>query len=238
MEEVNEKIKKNTDLIKLVGQLKYLDLKLINSKIKCLSFWLNCFNYLLLFTIFYRKWNLNKKEEWKSFFQYVKFKIGGINFTFNDMQYIIFKKPSFLASSYKRPDTIKEYKIKNMAGDIKFNDYIKYIPFLLYLPISGFLGPSLYDEINFGKQVNKRIKEYLFKFFKINQTNNIEYNELLLDFNKNIFDKELNNYEMFFRKGLYEYIKNKKYKGKFIIKKSWNITFENLISIEDDKDKK
>ena len=67
LKEVNEKIKDNTKLIELLGQLKYLDLNLIDSKIKCLSFWLNCFNYLLLFTIFYRKWNLNKKKNGNHF---------------------------------------------------------------------------------------------------------------------------------------------------------------------------
>ena len=64
---IHNKIKENKDLINLVGQLKYLKIDLINTKIKCFSFWLNCFNYLILFAIFYRKWDINGEKKWKQF---------------------------------------------------------------------------------------------------------------------------------------------------------------------------
>ena len=52
LEEIHNKIKDNKVLLNLVGQLKFLKIELINTKIKCLAFWLNCFNYLIIFTIF------------------------------------------------------------------------------------------------------------------------------------------------------------------------------------------
>ena len=44
IEETHNKVKENKALIKMVGQLRYLKIEMINSKDKCLAFWLNCFN--------------------------------------------------------------------------------------------------------------------------------------------------------------------------------------------------
>ena len=125
IEETHNKVKENKTLIKMVGQLKYLKIEMINTKDKCLAFWLNCFNYLLLFAIFYKKWNIDGEKVWKKFFKNVKFNIGGKNYSFNDIQYIIFKKPSFISSSYKAPDEIKQLNIDKISGEKKFDDYLQ-----------------------------------------------------------------------------------------------------------------
>ena len=229
LENTHNKVKDNKDLIKLIGQLKYLKLDLINSKIKCLSFWLNCYNYLILFVIFYRKWNINEEKKWKKFFRNVKFNIGGINFSFNDMEYIIFKKASFFSSTYKPPEYIRKLNIEKIEGDKKFDDYIKNIPFLLFLPIKKFLSPSLYDETNFEKQINMRIEKYLNKFVYFDEKKHLVCSELLLKYESNIFGKSLKKYESYFNPDIFIMIKEKKYKKVDSQKISWNLNFDYLI---------
>ena len=229
LEEIHNKIKDNKDLINLVGQLKNFKIELINTKIKCLAFWLNCFNYLILFTIFYKKWVINDEKKWKKFFNNVKFDIGGKYISFNDMEYIIFKKPSFFSSTYKATDEIKKLNIEKLNGDKKFDDYSKYTPFLLYLPIKKFLSPSLYDETNFENQVNVRIKNYINQFIYLDEKKHLCCSELLLKYESNIFGKGLKKYELFFKPEIYTNIKEKKYKKLDSQKITWNLNFDYLI---------
>ena len=229
LEEIHKKIKENKDLINLVGQLKYLKIDLINTKIKYLSFWLNCFNYLILFTIFYRKWNINSEKKWKKFFKNVKYEIGGIYFSFNDMEYIIFKKPSFFSCTYRAPDDIKKLNIEKINGDKKYDDYVRYTPFLLFLPIKKFLSPTLYDETNFENQVNLRIKKYINNFIYMDEKKHLCCSEILLKYESNIFGKGLKKYELFFTPEIYTIIKEKKYKRLNSQKLTWNLNFEYLI---------
>ena len=229
IEETYNRIKENKNLIKLVGQLKYLKLELINTKTKCLAFWLNCFNYLILFTIFYKKWTVNEEKRWKKFFSNIKYDIGGKYFSFNDMQYIIFKKPSFFSSAYKPPDEIKKYNIEKINGDKKFDEYSKKIPFLLFLPIKKFLSPSLFDDSNLENQVNDRMNKYINKFIYIDEKKYLCCSELLLKYESNFFGKGLKKYETFFKPEIYANIKEKKYKKLNSQKINWNLTLDYLI---------
>ena len=238
LEETSNKIKENKELFKLIGQLKYLKLDSINSKEKCLAFWLNCFNYLILFVIFYRKWNINGEKKWKKFFRNIKFEIGGKCFSFSDMQYIIFKKPSFFSSTYKPSEEIRKLSIEKIAGDKKSDDYFKLTPFLLFLPIKKFLAPSLYDNANFEEQVNQRINRYINQFIYIDDKNHLCCSELLLKYDNNIFGKGIKKYESFFKKEIYNSIKDKKYKKINIQKISWNLNFDYLIINDQDNKEK
>ena len=229
IEKTHSKVKENKTLIKLVGQLKYFKFDLLDTKAKCLAFWLNCFNYLILFVIFYRKWIINGEKKWKKFFRNVKFEIGGKYFSFNDMEYIIFKKPTFFCSTYKAPDEIRKLNIEKITGDKKFDEYSKLIPFLLFLPIKKFLSPSILDGLNFDKQINQRIEKYINKFIYINEKNHLCCSELLLKYEGNIFGKGLKKFETFFKNDIYINIKDKKYKKINSQKLSWNFTLDYLI---------
>ena len=229
LEEIHNKIKDNKVLLNLVGQLKFLKIELINTKIKCLAFWLNCFNYLIIFTIFYKKWYINDEKKWKKYFKNVKFDIGGKYFSFSDMEYILFKKPSFFASTYKVTDEIKKLNVEKINGDKKYDDYIRYTPFLLYLPIKKFLTPSLYDENNFENQVNLRIKNYINQFIYMDEKRHLCCSELLLKYESNIFGKGLKKYETFFKPEIYTNIKENKDKKVDSQKINWNLNFDYLI---------
>ena len=229
IEETHNKVKENKALIKMVGQLRYLKIEMINSKDKCLAFWLNCFNYLLLFAIFYKKWNIDGEKIWKKFFKNVKFDIGGRNYSFNDIQYIIFKKPSFISSSYKAPDEIKKLNIDKINGDKKFDDYEKLIPFVLYLPLKNFLYPSLFTFDNIEKQVKERINKYINKLIWFDEKNHLCCSELLLKYESNIFGRGIKKYESYFNPVVYNKIKDKKYKKLINQKIMWKLNFDSLI---------
>ena len=159
----------------------------------------------------------------------MKFDIGGKYFSFSDMEYILFKKPSFFASTYKVTDEIKKLNVEKINGDKKYDDYIRYTPFLLYLPIKKFLTPSLYDENNFENQVNLRIKNYINQFIYMDEKRHLCCSELLLKYESNIFGKGLKKYETFFKPEIYTNIKEKKYKKVDSQKINWNLNFDYLI---------
>ena len=229
IEETHKKVKENKALIKMVGKLRYLKIEMINTKDKCLAFWLNCFNYLLLFAIFYKKWDIEGEKKWKKFFKNVKFDIGGKHYSFNDIQYIIFKKPSFISSSYKAPDEIKQLNIDKISGEKKFDDYEKLIPFVLYLPIKNFLYPSLFTFDNIQKQIKERINKYINKLIWFDDKNHLCCSELLLKYESNIFGRGIKKYESYFNPVVYNKIKDKKYKKLINQKIMWKLNLDSLI---------
>ena len=232
LEEMNSRFKANEDLGKLIEKLKYINLKNIDTKKKCFSFWINCFNYLLIYKIFINKLNLSDEKKWKTFFNESSFNIGGKNFSANDIQYILFNKSYFVSSSYKPQEHVKKINIEKIGGELKLDEKEKLIPFMLYLPVKSFLKPSLYYEENIENDIDKRIKDYLNKFVSIDKKNYLIFSDILLKFNANIFGKEIKKYEKFFEKNLYEIIKNKKFKKAYPQKITWQLNFDNLISEE------
>ena len=229
LEEMNSRIKSNENLKILIDNLKYIDFKKIDTKKKCFSFWINCFNYLIIYRIFSEKLNLSDEKKWKEFFNAQCFNIGGINFSSNDIQYIIFNKSYFFSSTYKPQEFAKKLSLENKIGELKLDEKEKLIPFILYLPINSFLKPSLYSEENIENDINKRIKDYLNKYVTIDKKNYLCCYDFLLKFNPNIFAKELQKYENYFKPDLNDIIKNKKYKKLIQLKIAWQLNFDNII---------
>ena len=227
IEQIFIKFKSNENLNKLFNDLNLINLDNITTKKKGFTFWLNCFNYLILYSIFKEKLILNDENSWKRFFNEKYFNIGGKKFTSNDIQYILFKKPYFFSSAYKVKDYIKKLNIDNLEGDLKLNfeEKEKLIPFILYLPITGFLQPIIYNEDNIENDINKRIKEYLNKNVYIDKNNCLRCYDLFR-FHLDICGKDLKKFEKFFKPELYSIIKNKKYKKLIQNKITWQINFD------------
>ena len=229
LEEMHLIFIKHEKLKELISDLKYINLNSINTKKRCFIFWLNCFNFLIIYIIFIEKLNLNEEKSWKQFFNTLYLNIGGKIFSFNDIQCILFKKPNFLSSTYKPNDFIKKLNIDKIKGELKLEEKDKIIPFILYLPIKGFLKPILFNEKNIEIDINKRMKEYFDKYIVFDKNNYLWYNDLILKFYSNIFGKEINKYEKFFKPELFKVIKNRKYKQTNPKKLEWQLNFDNLI---------
>ena len=229
LEEMHSRFKVNEKLKDLINNLKNVNINNISTKKKGFTFWLNCFNYLIIYTIFIEKLNLNEEKSWKKFFNTLYAYIGEKQFSFNDIQYILFKKPHFFSSAYKPKDYIKKLNIDKINGELKIEEKEKLIPFILYLPLKEFLKPTLFKEENLENEVNIKIKDYIHKYITLDKKNYLLCSDLFFKFYSNIFGKEIKKYEDFFKPELYNVIKNKKYK-KIIQKKiKWQLNFDNLI---------
>ena len=229
--EVNNNIIKNKKIFELIGLLKIFDPEKIKTCKQRICFWVNSFNFLILFTIFYKKWVLNNKDDWKYFFQKVVFIIGGKKYTFNDIQYILFKRPLFFTSNYKANDEIKKLRI-DKADDYK-NIEKKYPlinnPFIIYLPTKEFLKPIIFNENELENQMNKRTEEFLNKYIYLDESNNIILPELLTNYNSRFLYKEYKKYQQILKGNLYNIIKEKKYKKNIILNIEFRLDFDNLL---------
>ena len=230
IDEVNKKLIENNKIFELVGQLKYIypeNLPYFKSRI---CFWLNCFNFLILFTIFYKKWNLSGQDDWKYFLQNVSFIIGEKNYSFNDMQYLLFKKPLFLCSSYKSNEMYKKFRIDKTedAKTMEKKYSLLYNPFLVYLPTKDFPKPIIFKENEFEYQFIERIKNYTSNFIYI-EGNNIFLPEHLTNYYPRFLYKEYKKFNQLIKDNIYYLIKEKKYKGHFIKPLDWRLDFESLL---------
>ena len=221
LEETNIKI--NTQTFKeLVGELRHIDLALLTTYKTKICFWLNCFNFLLLFTIFYTKWNISDEKGWKSFFKNVKYNIGGNCYSFNDIQYILFHKIFFFSTAYKPSDAVK----KN-ALDQKLNT-INNSPFSLYIPTKEFFKPIIYEENMLEKDLLKRKINYIYSFITIDNKK-INVTELFLNYEPNFFNnKVLSKYKDILDRTIYEFILKKKYSDISNRSLKWEINFDYL----------
>ena len=222
LEETN--IKLNTQTFReLIGELRIIDLSQLSNNKSKICFWLNCFNFLLLYTIFYKKWNISDEKSWKSFFKNVKYNISGNYFSFNDMQYIIFQKIYFFSSNYKPADFVKENMIDN--NKIKsFNNN----PFALYLPTKELFNPIIYEENKIEKSLKIRKINYINSFLQIDN-NKVNITELFLTYEPNFFNnKVLNKYKDIIIRSIYDFILKKKYSDINTKSLKWEMNFDYL----------
>ena len=235
IEEMNKNILENKTIFKLIGQLKYVNIKTMNLFKPRMCFWLNCFDYLILFTIFYKKWDLKSEKDWKFFLKNVKFNINGDLFSFNDMEYFIYKKVLFFPSSYIINENLKPLRV-HKAEDAKSFERkypLIYNPFILYLPIQGFIKPVIYEENKLEIQINKRISDYFLKFIKIDYEKNIYYSSLLINYFPNFLNKDLKKFQTYIIPLIYNFIKDKKYRSAIQNNMEWKMDLE---AFTDDKD--
>ena len=231
LEDAHKQLLQNKKIFNLVGQLKYIDPNKIKLFKERMCFWLNCFNYLILFALFYKKWNLSTEKEWKYFFKNAKYKIGDNYYSFQDMQYILYKKILFFPSSYKHNDNIKKFRV-NKSEDSKVLEKkypLLYNPFLIYVPIKGFLKPIIYDEEQLEKQFFQRIKDYFFTFIIVDYQKVIIMQELLTNYSPNFLDKEYKKFQQYIEPAVFEFIKDKKFKSYKTRNFEWKLDFEKLL---------
>jgi len=222
LEETNVKLKSQT-FKELVGELRIIDLEQLTSHKAKICFWLNCFNFLLLYTIFYKKWNISGEKNWKNFLNNVKYNIGGYLLSFNDIQYIIFNKVYFFPTSYKPSDAVKSNLIFNKLKSENNNN-----PFSLYIPTKEFFKPIIYEENTIDIEINKRKINYLFNFLKVDNKK-INITELLLNYEPNFFNsKVVNKYKDIINKTIYEIIVQKKYSDITSRSLKWEMNFDFL----------
>ena len=146
------------------------------------------------------------------------------------MQYILYKKILFFPSSYKNNDNLKIFRV-NKAEDSKNIEKVYpllYNPFIIYIPIKGFLKPIIYDENQLENQFNQRIKDYFQNFMFIDSRKNLILDELLINYNPNFVYKELKKFQPYINPTIFSFIKEKKFKSVITRNLEWKLNFDNL----------
>ena len=250
LNETSEKMK-NTGIIEIISELRLFNpikLKTVKERV---IFWINIFNSLFLFTLFYYKVNLENENQWKKFFKQIFYNIGGYNYSFNDIQYILFNKLIFSTSKYKPEEyvikssiqylrkqriisypSIMEKNLNRLANnnfivepnnDLNEDIYISY--FSLYIPNGSCLYPKIFSLKKINEEMRLRDKEYFIYFIKKDNTT-LHIHELILNVEKKFIEENvLKDYFDELDKDIYNYIKNKNYKNVKKTKIIWKLDF-------------
>lgn len=152
----------------LVSELQAVNLGLIlnNDKNK-LCFWLNCYNFLVIFTIFYKKEIILTYYEWYKFLKNSFFNIGGYEISLYEIENCILRNKTTSFILYG--ETIHFTK-DDKRNKLKFNTSNKYIEFCISIPTIS--SPSL--QIYFPNTLNKQITTNTIEFFNSKITVDIE----------------------------------------------------------------
>ena len=231
LNEVNSRL--NIESIReLLGELINLRLNNFTDEKEKYCFWLNCFNFLSLYAIFYLKLNITEKQVWKNFLRNIKFNIGGFNFSLEDILYILFQKNVFFPKEEYIPrDYVQKFSTNFSKDKNKSKEIIDISPFLLFLPIKEFFKPIIYDENNIDGDIMKRYSNYFFCFIRSDANNEIiNFRELIFLFEPEFLGKKkIKKYKPFIERKLYKIIKNKKYTKREITPLKWEMSFDYLL---------
>ena len=236
LNETFDNINKEEVIKELLGELRDINLDMLKKEKEKLCFWLNAFNFLLFFTIFYLKLNIKKKFQknvqnfWKAVFKNVQFNLGGNKFSFEDMMYIIFRKNVFFPSDIYFPNNqLSKYVIDPSKDKDFLNDKIYITPFLLFLPNNAFCQPVIYDISSLEKTIAQRNYNFILDNVKFDKnSDSIKVNQLIISFDPKFLEKikeKKNKYynDLEFSK----LVQNKKYKL-VVEPMNWEISFDFL----------
>ena len=221
----------SSGLIEFLAELKNVDLKQIKSETDKFCFWLNCFNFLLLFAIFYLKvYNLGK-DLWENFLKNIQYNIGGNNYSLEDMSYVLFKKKIFFQKSKYTP---KNYVKKNSIDFSKekniFQDAFPLLPLLLYIPTKEFFKITIYAKSDLQDQIFAKITTSILTMILWNERNKaLSLSGLLLIFDPKFLNKGYSKYKDYIKNDIYKILKGKKYKKLAIKQIKWELCFDNLL---------
>ena len=230
IDEVNINID-SSGLIEFLAELKNIDLKQIKTEMDKYCFWLNCFNFLLLFAIFYLKaYNLGK-ELWENFLKNIQYNIGGNNYSLEDMIYVLFKRKIFFQKNkYSPKNFVKKNSVDLSKEKNIFQEIFSLLPFLLYIPTKEFFKIIIYEKSDLQAQILAKITTTILTMILWNeQSKTLSLSGLLLAFDPNFLNKGYTKYKDYLKNNIYAILKGKKYKKMAIKQINWELSFDNLL---------
>ena len=175
---------------------------------------------------------MHNETEWRYFFANVHFNIGGYDFSFNDMQYILFDKILFFNNSYRPSNHVKEMTVSTAMRAEKESkrkyEAIDISYFCLYLPTKELPGPKIITEEECDCQMLYCSTNYFNGFLYVDSFDNLLIPELVLMVEPQFLGKNLEKYKGCLGSDIYELIENKAYKETVKTKISWELNFEYL----------
>ena len=240
IEETNIKMQ-NSGIIEFISELRLFNPVKLKTVKERVVFWVNIFNSLILFSIFYKKIKLENENEWKQFFNNIYYDIGGNFYSFNDIQYILFNKLIFISNNKYSPEkyvkdcSIEEIKkrkssftnsISNSSNNAITNNNIHISYFSLYIPNKTIFYPKIYSFDKINEEMKEKDKEYFKNVLEIDTSNNLVIPEFIFKVEEKFTDDNIiRKYSEYIDKDIYDFIKNKKYNKIKPIKTEWRLDF-------------
>ena len=211
----------------LVAELQVIDLKyfLKLSDDYKITFWLNIFNFLMMFAVIYRKENLLTYYEWHKLKKNSYFNIGGINLSLYEIETIILKN-NYMAK--KLFSEIIDFPKGDSRNKFKIDYTIKYINFAISEPMTSSFKLQLYFPQTIEKQILKNAIDYLNSRIIVDGKNILVKIPEYLSWVDDNFLGNLNYYKPIINNDVYDFIKKNKDKVQ-IIKHDWSLNFSDSI---------
>ena len=210
----------------LVAELQVIDLKYLlklNDDYK-ITFWLNIFNFLMVFAVIYRKENLLTYYEWHKLKKNAYFNIGGINFSLYEIETNILKN-NYMSKLFGE---IIDFPKGDSRNKFKIDYTIKYINFAISEPMTSSFKLQLYFPKTIEKQILKNAIDYFNSRIIVDGKNILVKIPEYLSWVDNNFLENLNYYKPIINNDVYDFIKKNQDKVQFI-KHDWSLNFSDSI---------
>ena len=204
-----------------VANLKYI-LKLENKY--QIAFWLNTFNFLLIFSIIYKKDVLITNYEWYKFKKNAYFNIGGYILSLFEIENILLKNNYISKKIYGE---ISDFPKGDLRNRFIVNDRIKFLNFAISEPMKTCNKLQIYFPQSLEKQIFKNTIDFFSKYIFIESKNYIIKIPEYLSWLEEEFINNLPYYKDVINYDIFNYINGNK--GKIeIVKNNWPLNFENI----------
>ena len=211
----------------LVAELQVIDLKYllkISDEHKY-AFWLNIFNFLMVFAVIYRKELLLTYYEWHKLKMNSYFNIGGINFSLYEIETNILRN-NYMAK--KLFSEIIDFPKGDSRNKFKIENNIKYINFAISEPMTSSFKLQLYFPQTIQKQILKNAIDYFNSRILVDGKNILVKIPEYLSWVDDNFLGNLNYYKPVINNDVYDFIKKNQDKVEFI-KHDWSLNFSDSI---------
>lgn len=154
-------------------------LKLLNFKLKMkISFWLNLYNYLVIYTILNKKEFISTAFEWTKILKYSYFDIGGLVLSLYEIEQFILRQTNEstkFTDNFTKVLQSKEEYLDILMQDKHSNEKLKFLKFGISYPL--FSSPTLrvYFPLNLEERLKVNAYEYLSKNINIDIEQGIIY---------------------------------------------------------------
>ena len=211
----------------LVAELQVIDLKYllkISDEHKT-TFWLNVFNFLMVFAVIYRKENLLTYYEWHKLKKNSYFNIGNINFSLYEIETNILRNNYM---SKKLFSEIIDFPKGDSRNKFKIDSMIKYMNFAISEPMTSSFKLQIYFPQTIEKQILKNAIDYFNSRIIVDGKNILVKIPEYLSWVDDNFLGNLNYYKEIMNSDVFDFIKKNQDKVTFI-KHDWSLNFSDSI---------
>ena len=211
----------------LVAELQVIDLKYllkISDEHKT-TFWLNIFNFLMIFAVIFRKENLLTYYEWHKLKKNAYFNLGGINFSLYEIETNILRNNYM---SKKLFSEIIDFPKGDSRNKFKLDNIIKYMNFAISEPMTSSFKLQIYFPQTIEKQILKNAIDYFNSRIIVDGKNILVKIPEYLSWVDDNFLGNLNYYKDIMNNDVYDFINKNQDKVEFI-KHDWSLNFSDSI---------